>query len=206
MSSWISVTKKRKPITLIPNNIPIIEDEKITVYYISNMFSGGSYKYIKDLISSFPQIPFIQISSYEDLIKISNKFNSTSILLFQYIFSSNLKFNHIIDIVNKTRIKLVIPIHDFYFLSTCVTDINKTINNCYLNYRIDISVEKRMLLDMAKYVIFPSSFVKNELLKHIPLNNGILTPHIDNEIIYQNIYSRNKNNTINIGLINDFLK
>lgn len=204
MSSWISVARKRKPITFIPNNIQIVDNEITTVYYISNMLSGGSYKYIKDLISSFPHIPFIQISSYEDLIKNSKMFNSKSFLIFQYIFSSNLKFNHIIDIVSRTGIKLIIPIHDFYFLSPCTIDINTTINNCYLNYRTHISVEKRMLLEMAKYVIFPSIFVKNEFLKIINLNNWILSPHIDNQIISQTYIPEIKNNTINIGLINDF--
>ena len=83
MSSWIKPhNNNRKRYNLTPN-IPLqsIPLEKLKVYYITNVLVGGSFKYIQDLILSFPTISFIPITNIGELQKYSREFNSNHILL-----------------------------------------------------------------------------------------------------------------------------
>lgn len=208
MSSWTNIQRPRRQMPHI-NNItqvtpvkPTVITEKQKVYYVTNMVAGGSYKYILDLINYFPKTTFIAITNVSELQKYSREFNSNHILIFQYILFSVITFKNIIDIVQRTGIQLVIPIHDFYFLSPCTTEPNSTIHTAYISGQ-SISSEKVQLLKLAKHVVFPSNFVQNEILKYVQFNNYIVSPHIDNKITSIKYIPQIVNNIINIGIINE---
>jgi hypothetical protein len=207
MSSWLNTTSRPRKFPIINNtiqktDIKPVSVEKQKVYYVTNMIAGGSYKYIKDLIYHFPETTFIAITNVSELQKYKREFNSNHILLFQYVLFSVITFKNIIDIVLQTGIKLVVPIHDFYFLSPCTTEPNSTIHTAYISGQ-NVNLEKVQLLKLAKFVIFPSIFVQNEILRFIPLNNHVVTPHIDNKINNINYIPKIENKTINIGIINE---
>lgn len=205
MSSWITMkTRPKNPIhTFNPTPIQYTPIDKLKVFYITNVLVGGSFKYIKDIIKSFPNTTFIAITNYEELYRYSREFNSNHILLLQYLISTNIQIRHIQELVIKTKIRLIIPIHDFYFLSQTINEFTNNIHNAYITQKSGIS-EKQQLLNIAKYVIFPSIFVKNEFLRYYNLSNYIVLPHIDYKIQYGKYIAPIENNTINIGIINIF--
>ena len=92
MSSWIKPHNNNRKRYILTPNIPLqsIPLEKLKVYYITNVLVGGSFKYIQDLILSFPTISFIPITNIGELQKYSREFNSNHILLLQYLILSNI--------------------------------------------------------------------------------------------------------------------
>jgi hypothetical protein len=204
MSSWISINRPRKR----PINTAIITattnySNKIKVFYITNVKVGGSFKYINDLIKYFPEVPFVSLSNYMDFQKYSKEFHSGNILILQYLLLSNIPTMAIIDIIRKTQIQVLIPIHDFYYLSSSTNDFTNEIHNYHLISNKVSTYNNYPLLKLAKYIIFPSDFVKNEYLKYITLSNYNVIPHIDYEPNYQEYIPSIDNNNINIGLINE---
>ena len=172
MSSWIQtkrpIQSRMPPFVKQIHPVPstITTSQKRKVYYITNILAGGSYKYIKDLISFFPNTAFIAITNVSELHRYSKEFHSNDLLLVQYLVQTFISIKMLTDIVSRTHIQLVIPIHDFYFLSSCIVEVDPSVHNCYLLPNQTISKEKEYLLRMAKYVIFPSAFVQNEFKKH----------------------------------------
>ena len=204
MSSWIKPHNNNRKRYILTPNIPLqsISLEKLKVYYITNVLVGGSFKYIQDLILSFPTISFIPITNIGELQKYSREFNSNHILLLQYLILSNISITNIIEIVTRTNIKLVIPIHDFYYFSPSTNDFTIEIHNSYLKSNV-IPSEKLHLFNLAKHIIFPSNFVKNEYLKYFNISNYIVSSHIDYEVHPKIYIPPIKNKTINIALINE---
>lgn len=205
MTSWLSSQRRKTFNPFLQNNELKANIEKKQVYVIcanTDIIKGGSYKYILDLIKFFPQIKFTIITNIAELQKYSRYFNSKNILIFQNLFFSYITFKNIYDIVKKTGINLVIPIHDFYFISSCINECNLTVHNSYI-HKQQLIFDKIDLLQIAKYVIFPSIFVRNEFFKYIGLTNYVITPHIDNKVINCKYIPEILNNTINIGIINE---
>ena len=207
MSSWITVRPQKTRLQNTPlQNTPLQNTQlqqlhvihTLKVYYITNVFVGGSFKYIKDLITLFSDITFIPINNVNELRK--QTFHSNDILLLQYLVLSNISIRDIINVL-KTKIRLIIPLHDFYYLTHSVNEFDANIHNAYIKYNT-ISSEKIQLFNLAKYVICPTQFVKNEFSKYFNTHNFVVCPHIDYEITYQKHIHDITN--INVGIINDF--
>jgi len=177
--------------------------EKPTVFYITNINGGGSFKYIKDLISSFPETSFIAITNDEEFMKHATHFSPNHILLLQYVIHTNLSMKHILYIVRKTKIRLILPIHDFYYVSPSIYETDPTLHNSYLLDSVNILPEKRELLLTATHLICPSLFVWKEMMKYITSENAIVCPHIDYHITWRQYIPPIINNTIHIALINE---
>lgn len=175
------------------------------VFYISNVKSGGAKKYIDDLIENFGNcyVDFIGITNLKELKYYEKKANSEDILIFQYLFDTNFSFEDVLDFKKKSGVKMIIPIHDFYFLS-----------DPSVFYKFDIKVHSSFIkreffsqtiidfLNEADYIIYPSLFVKNIFDSIFIFKNSILSNHIDYKIIdYINIPKIE--NEINIGIINN---
>ena len=210
MSSWKRPTRFQPrsavpstPVTSPISTTTLVSPKKQCVYYLTNVTSGGSYKYIRDLITNFPQVTFLPILTYGDLHKHSRDFDSHHILLVQYFVETNITQKMIIEIVQKTRIQLVIPIHDFYFLSGCTTFFNPSVHNCYLTIRRSFTEETEALLRLATYLIFPSTFVQEQFGHYLSLQNTILCPHIDYPIAPGTYIPPIHHQTIHCGLINE---
>ena len=111
MSSWKRPTRFQ-PRSAVPSAVVVtpplppspVPLKKRNVYYLTNVTTGGSYKYIKDLIAHFPQVTFVPILTYGDLHKHSRDFHSEHILLVQYFVETNITCKMIIEIVSKTGI------------------------------------------------------------------------------------------------------
>lgn len=177
-----------------------------SVYYISNIATGGSNKYITDLINTFsmPHFNFVRIRYYSDLVFYKDLFKKDDIILFQYFFYTDFSFKHIIDIKNKYEMKLVIPIHDFYFLGKSNDDFYKPNSQVHTNYADHPSFlpQSFNLLKNADVIIYPSNFVKSIYDSIFIFPHAHLSRHIDYKILdYLKIPK--VDDVINIGIIND---
>ncbi len=177
------------------------------IYYISNGVNGGSKKYIDDLISNFSgsQVGFFQIKSKKELFSYKKKVKDNDILIFQYLFNTDLSFKDVLRFKKITKIKIIVPIHDFYFLGDDKKDFYKVNRGVYTNYLNKNKINKEVLsfLKGVDIIIFPSLFVKNIFDSVYKFDNIVFTKHIDYKIIdFLNIPPI-KNNVINIGIINN---
>lgn len=177
-----------------------------TVYYLSNVAEGGSRKYILDLIDKFETsyLNFVQLKNRNDLEFYKKQFKKNDIFLFQHLFFSDLTLDDILDIKIKYNIKLVIPIHDFYFLNKDLNDFTHSSTKIHSNYLESKSFLPKAfeLLVKADLIIFPSHFVKNIFDSIFVFKNSRLSRHIDYKINdFLDIPAVQK--TINIAIINN---
>lgn len=88
----------------VRKNIPMYFPFK-TVYYVSNISGGGAKKYITDLIDVFEtsRLNFVQIKNWGDLEVYKNSFKKDDILLFQYLYDSDLTFEDIMNVKKNTE-------------------------------------------------------------------------------------------------------
>jgi glycosyltransferase involved in cell wall biosynthesis len=176
------------------------------VFYISNILGGGAKKYISDLTEAFEtsRLNFVQIRNRDDLNAYKNLFKKDDILLFQYLYDSDLTFEDIVYVKKRYEIKLVIPIHDFYFLQKLTADFYRCHNGIYASYnnKGPLMPSVLSLLKAADVIIYPSNYVKNIFDSIFVFDNAKLSRHIDYKVC--DFLSIPKvENTINIGIINN---
>ena len=198
-----NITKKPEPpIVYIPEP-PIIKK----VYIISNIFGGGSVKYLDDLKKQYINVNFIHIKNKASILAIKNA-NPRDILFVQQLLWSDILPEHIINIKNKFSMQIVISVHDFcWFIQD--DNINNPTNNVweqgYLYNISQINSKIMQLFDTAAIVIHPSEFTQNHYSRFFPTHNCILQQHNDIEIEYLiKQIPKVKNNTINIGNFQGF--
>lgn len=199
--------------------IPDLTNGFRNIFIISNIFSGGAFKYICDIIDTFSIffINFYLIKNKEDYNKIKNMIKPNDKIIFQYLFDSDFKIDDIIKMVQTHKLELIIPVHDNYFMNNNEHDLYHY--STKVHHFFDLINENIKLLFLeAKYIIFPSKYIfsifSNCLLKNTP--NDIINEifkkcqvfyHIDyfNE---HNLYTPPILNQINIGIItnNTFYK
>ena len=177
-----------------------------TVYYISNIEEAGVKKYIYDLIDTFgsDQLDFIQIKNKNELDNYKILFRENDILIFQYLFFSDLTIEDVLNTKKQYNIKLVIPVHDFYLLESSCDSLkcpNINVHSNYLNNKSFIP-EVFELLKMADLIIYPSEFVKKIFDAIFVFKNSVVTKHIDYRI-YDYLAIPKVDKTINIGIINN---
>lgn len=174
-----------------------IYDKKIKkVYFISNIKKGGSVKYIQDIISGFPQNNYIIIRNKNELFK--RKFMEGELVLLQQLLKTNINPEDIIKIKLEKKIKLIMCIHDFCWLS------DKNPHNSYLN-TVCINPKIKELIELCDEVIFPTNFIFDVYSKFCNKNNFKLVPHNDIKLDNNKInIPKILNNTINVGFLNYF--
>ncbi len=164
-------------------NAPLQEKALRTVYYISNVMEGGSRKYILDLMDAFENsnLKFVQIRNKHDIELYKNEFKKDDILLFQYLFFSDFTLEDIVDIKKNYNFKLIVPVHDFYFLgqlSENFYEFNVAVHSNYLTVT-KLRDDVIGLLNEASVVIYPSEFVKNVFDALHVFEHAVLSRHID---------------------------
>jgi glycosyltransferase involved in cell wall biosynthesis len=177
-----------------------------SVYFISNVLTGGASKYICDLIDNFDTcyLRFVQIKNISDIDFYKMQFMKDDILLFQYFFNSDIKYEDILYIKEKYRLKLIIPVHDFYFLSKSVGDLYHFNIKVHENHTGKLLFQPQIinLLKLADLIIYPTKFVKKIYDSVFVFDNTCVSRHIDYKILnYLNIPK--VEGDINIGVIND---
>ena len=177
------------------------------VFIISNNNFGGTYKYVNDIIHNFKHIFFVILKDKNKLYDID--FKEGDIILVQQLLDVDILIEDILYIKNKFNIKLIISIHDTYWLNTEITANFARdpyyYHGMYLEKNLIISEDVIKLFSECHKIIFPSKFIFNEYAKYFNSFNFIIIPHNDYKI-----YSNIKNspliidNQINIGVYHSF--
>jgi hypothetical protein len=176
----------------------------INVYIITNNLYGGSGKYLIDIVNRYKNYNnFIYINSeilLKNIIYLKN-----DIIFVGHIFGTTINVTDIIDIKIKYDCKLIIPIHDFYWLTYDLSVHNINIHNIYLKNNIQINSNIKKIFDIADTIIHPSKFTYDIYSKFLPNINFKIVNHNDYFIDYSTKYIPPiVNNEINIGMVSIF--
>jgi hypothetical protein len=216
----INVNEKREYPTdfpyLLPNDSKSKNSEKImnvgnssNIFFITNIKSGGSYKYMDDFINHYTNNNIVTISDKSNLI--NNSYSPNDIIMVQQLLFTDIKPNDIINLKYKFGCKIIICIHDFCWFASNSNEINeqpsKIYQNGYLKSISKIHHSIKKLFNIASLVIHPSKFTFENYSRYFCSNNFILQKHNDINIDY----STKRvpliiNNTINIGNIQEFME
>jgi len=157
---------KEEVITLTKKSYKRITIQPINVLFISNIQSGGTKKYIDDIIYNFKSnyINFQRITSREQLLSYPNNNQMTlnDIIFFQHLINTDLEMDDIINFKKTYNCKLVLTLHDFYLLKDDYQHYNPILHSLYLE---DVKpIEKhQILLDIVDDIVAPSEFVLNNI-------------------------------------------
>ena len=182
---------------------------KKTLFYINDVWGGGAKLYMNDIIKYIGEdynVEFKNIKSKKDLYNTNFKIND--ILILQYFILNNIENIDIINVVNKYKLRLIIPIHDFYWFNKN-KDYHIFTNSTSLNYLYNnknIEPNTIEIFKLAYKIITPSQFVFNEYNKYFIDNNILLKnmdiiEHIDYKINSNTLITLDNKNIINIGII-----
>ena len=136
------------------------------------------------------------------------KFKENEIMFVQHFFNTNINIDDVIYLCKKNKLKLIITIHDWYWINEKIlyhfnNDIEWEIN--YLKKDIVINTKIKKLFNCADEIICPSNYSYNIYLHYFKNNNLKIVYHND-----CNINDNTKyipviiNNTINIANLNAF--
>jgi hypothetical protein len=177
-----------------------------SVYIICNIKLGGTSKYINDIINNFPEINFIFLTKKSQIYNI--EFKIDDIILVQQLIMTNIFPEDIIYIKNTYKSKIIISIHDSYWLNdNIIHDFGMDPyywHGKYTDNNIIINESISNLFDIVDEVIHPSLFTYNIYSKYFNKKNFKIVYHNDVQI-YENI-----NNfpiikkEINIGVLHSF--
>jgi len=172
------------------------------IYIISNILSGGSRKYINDLINNYKNSQIIQISNREELIT-NNSYSPIDIILIQQLTYTNILPEDLININKKFGTKLVISLHEFCWFCDNV-DYAICYHDSYLK-NVVINQNIINLFNKASLIIYNSIFVKKEYSRYFSTKNMILVEN--NDIIVDYTTKRIpliKDKTINIVNLQEY--
>jgi hypothetical protein len=181
-------------------------ERKNTVYIISNIKGGGSLKYIDDMTEHYGKsVNFIYISKDKEFNKY--KFHKDDILFLQHLFFTDIRLEAIMNIKKKCGCRIIISIHDFYWLSDHVMyNVENSISyhNGYLNPNITISEDIKTLFDIADEILHPSHFTWNVFANYFSTKNFNLINH--NDYLHFDFHEHIPviNTTINIGVLHEY--
>ena len=195
----------------------------IDIYYIHNVWGGGSKLYMEDIkfylntINNY-QINFIKIKNKTHLQSIS--FKKKQILILQYLIETDITLDDIITILNKYDLQLLITFHDYYWLNSLEELYYKFNDFTPINYLFKykkILPKVSTILNHASFLICPNQSVFNEynkiFLKDITTNKlyqkMVVMPHIDYSINKLNNFLKLKTDhskIIRLGIITSLSK
>tara|TARA_Y100000591_G_C21854260_1_gene713948 strand:- start:11230 stop:12912 length:1683 start_codon:yes stop_codon:yes gene_type:complete len=183
------------------------------VYIINVNKSGGSYKYLLDIIELY-KLDVFWIENLSTLGSI--EFNKNDFLIVQnYIFlDCDITTKDIINVIEKYELNTFIPIHNFGFFSD-KKNSNFWWRDIYLRPDDMFFCEDVLnLFKLAKYIACPSQFIYEYILKYynnekknlylvdwIDLN---YTRHINDDPCVYKMENVGQSNIINIGALHSF--
>lgn len=170
-----------------------------TIYVIVNIKSGGTDKYVKDLIK-YLNANIVIIGNKAELNRI--KFNKDDIVLLQQLLHIDIKTSDIMSSLKKYNFRLIICIHDYCWLNKDIYDLTDFCpHSVYMN-KNEIMPEVIELFEAAETVIHPTQFTYDEYSKRMNNKNFKIVPHIDYLFNVDRVYVPKIENTINIGVLN----
>ena len=209
-----NIIETKKFFNIINNNnslsfdfFKLLNKYRKTIYIISNIKGGGTLKYINDLILNYKNyVQIFIISDKEHLL--NNYYYDNDILLVQQLFDTDILLEDILNIKKLYKSKIVISIHDFYWLSSDITR-NLNLNKPYWHYAyINNPTISDLIINFfynSDLIIHPSKFTFNIYSKYFDNNNFKLVCHNDYNIIKNKKFIPTIiDNTINIGFLHDY--
>lgn len=151
------------------------------VFYISETTTGGSLKYVCDLARHYGHlgVSFHRLPNRETARMLLALAQPEDILIFQYLLNTDFTFEDIVAMVHRHRLRLVVPIHDNYFLNDDPVTDYQYHPSLHIHEATMIPEDKREVLEMANHIVFPSKFIQRIFLKHITLPSMTVVPHLD---------------------------
>jgi hypothetical protein len=198
---------------IINNNMDINESlfklfnkYRKTVCIISGIKGGGTLKYIKDIINDYQDYCEILVINSKD--KLNNiLFFDNDIILVQQLFYTDITLDDLNNIKIKYNSKIIITIHDYYWLNNQLVRKIDT-NNAYWHYeylnKVTINDDLKTFFSNSDLIIHPSKFTFNEYSKYFDNFNFKIVNHNDYTINQTKYIPEIKNNTINIGFLLDY--
>ena len=170
------------------------------LFYISETTSGGSLKYLMDLkiVCDLGGIEVIRLPNLEIAAQKENKMRPNDFLIFQYLFNTDFTFEFVRDLVVRKQLRLILPVHDRYFLGE-----KYEINDLLHNASMPLSPIQMDLFKMAEHIIFPSTHVYQFFRPFVDLNTMKIVPHIDIMTPWKECTPPITDGRINIGIIHE---
>ena len=186
--------------------------ENNVIIIITGNWDGGSYKWIKDLnILGEENVHLIKKrKNLMDTVNISHNSGKQIVVILQSFLNTNIGTHYLFKLKKKTNFKIILPIHDWYWLNPPYTKDNlENIHSVYLNLKKDNVQEiTKQMFNESETVICPTYFVHDVLKKLFPhLNNIYISNWVDikkNEEKIRNNYI--SNNAINVGILTNFIE
>jgi len=169
------------------------------IYVLVNIKSGGTDKYVKDLLK-YLDANIIVIASKQELNKIN--FNKNDILLVQQLLHIDVKAGDVLAVQKKYGCKMIICIHDFFWLNVDIYDLTDFCAHRVYMYTNSVMPEIIELFESADIVIHPTKFTYDEYSKKMSNKNFKIVPHIDYRCDIDRVFVPKVENTINIGVLN----
>ena len=191
------------------NIIPAIPDKyKPVVYIISNVQGGGAVKYLDDITSKYSTTrKFIYITTQKQLDSYVGKYKNSLIFL-QHLIHTDIKLESIIKIKETEKCKLIISIHDFYWLCDSIGNLYKhDSHNSYISaHEITILPTILNVFAIADEIICNSKFTYNIYTQHIPVaqyKHAYCNDfHVNHQIA--SYVPKITDNVINIGILHKY--
>ena len=176
-----------------------------SIYVINRKYRGGSWRYLRDIMVKYNHLDYIFINSLAQLQGI--RFKEGETLIVQYLINSDITVAKLVEIVEKYKLRVIIPMHDWYW---CTEDqtfsiLKKDAVFCHMAYlmsNIDVRPAVRRLFAQAKILITPSHFLSegHKRIFQEDLNITIV-PHNDYPVRLSMLYvPQIGNGLVNIGV------
>ena len=121
-------------------NYKLLEEKKKEVIFITGNMAGGSYKWFKDMkiILGEKNFNFTSIKIKKDLQDFFKNYNKNFkkeqiYILINSFLLTDITISDIIELYYLHKFKIILPIHDFYWLTNNRDIITNTIHNIYLS-------------------------------------------------------------------------
>lgn len=177
------------------------------VFYIAPVKGGpgkgGSAKFMGDLEAHYRHAAtFIHLRSKATAAKAAAYMQKGDFLFLQHLLNTDFTFTHVSELVAQHGLRLVVPIHDLYFLND-IPAADHTLNESVHTYEApSIPADKLQLLSMAEHIIFPSNFIHDVFAKHISFPSMAIVPHGDDRTPrHFDVPVVDNGNTLHVGII-----
>lgn len=144
--------------------------------YVISITYGGAGKYVRDLESTFNQHTFTRLISKSQYKSLEKTIEPGSMLILQHLYRTDFTFDDILKMVYSHHMRLLILIHDFYFLNRLYYEHSE---NIHWNHDGLLESNVLELFQHAERIIFPSLFLLEIFREKVDMQSMIVVPHID---------------------------
>ena len=168
---------------------------------INNNLAGGSYKWQKDIEKHIPLVTISTVRALQCFLINSIVPSTVKVILNSFLYT-DFTIQNIINLYNKYKFKIIIPIHDWYWLNTETTkEFSHIIHEIYLNLNSEFTKSVINLFDISYRIICPSKFVYDIVTSKYTNTNTVQSAWLDYENQKISKIKVPVGNVINIGAL-----